>query len=422
MKKVYAVIALVILHSQIFSQVITVSTLAGNGTEGYADGNVNSAMFNRPAGVAVDDTGNVYVADTGNYRLRKITPSGDVSTLAGDGTQGFADGSPNNVKFNGIGDLVIDNFGNIYASDFYNNRIRKVSPSGDVSTFAGSGIAGFADGNNATAQFKNPVGLAIDKEGIVYVADQNNNRIRRITGGQVTTIAGDGAAGYIDGNALSSRFDYPTDIEVVGQDLYVVDNWNNKIRKISSGQVSTISGSNYGFADGTLANAKFYNPLKLVSNKSFDLFITDTMNNRIRKISGNQVSTLSGSIVGFEDGNVGNAKFYSPNGIAIDNQGNLYIADAGNNRIRKIMMNSILSTKELMKNKEMIIYPNPAKNEFSLQSLTNELLLLMDTSGRKIQNINLKAGKLQNVDISSLSKGVYILTDGKTKSAKIIKE
>ncbi|MDR6457102.1 sugar lactone lactonase YvrE [Chryseobacterium vietnamense] len=422
MKKIYAVIVSVILHSQIFSQVITVSTLAGNGTEGYADGNVNSAMFNRPAGVAVDDVGNVYVADTGNYRLRKITPSGNVSTLAGDGTQGFADGSPNIVKFNGINDLIVDAFGNIYVSDFYNNRIRKVSPSGDVSTFAGNGTAGFADGDNATAQFKNPAGIAIDKEGIIYVADQNNNRIRRITGGQVTTIAGDGVAGYIDGNALSSRFDYPTDIEVVGQDLYVVDNWNNKIRKISSGQVSTISGSNYGFADGTLANAKFYNPLKLVSNKSADLFITDTMNNRIRKISGNQVSTLSGSILGFEDGTAGNAKFYNPNGITIDNQGNLYIADVGNHRIRKIMMNNVLSTKELMKNREMLIYPNPAKNEFSLQSLTNEWLLLMDISGKKIKNINLKSGKTQNVDISSLPKGVYILTDGKAKSAKIIKE
>ncbi|CAI8886139.1 T9SS type A sorting domain-containing protein [Chryseobacterium sp. IT-36CA2] len=422
MKKIYAVIASVILHSQIFSQVTTVSTLAGNGTEGYADGNVNSAMFNRPAGVAVDDAGNVYVADTGNYRLRKITPSGNVSTLAGDGTQGFADGSPNNVKFNGINDLIVDAFGNIYVSDFYNNRIRKISPSGDVSTFAGNGTAGFVDGDNATAQFKNPAGIAIDKEGIIYVADQNNNRIRRITGGQVTTIAGDGVAGYIDGNALSSRFDYPTDIEVVGQDLYVVDNWNNKIRKISSGQVSTVSGSNYGFADGTLTNAKFYNPLKLVSNKSADLFITDTMNNRIRKISGNQVSTLSGSIVGFEDGIAGNAKFYNPNGITIDNQGNLYIADVGNNRIRKIMMSSVLSTKELMKNREMLIYPNPAKNEFSLQSLTNEWLLLTDISGKKIQNINLKSGKIQNVDISSLPKGVYILTDGKTKSAKIIKE
>jgi sugar lactone lactonase YvrE len=422
MKKIYAVIVSVILHSQIFSQVITVSTLAGNGTEGYADGNVNSAMFNRPAGVAVDDAGNVYVADTGNYRLRKITPSGNVSTLAGDGTQGFADGSPNIVKFNGINDLIVDAFGNIYVSDFYNNRIRKVSPSGDVSTFAGNGTAGFADGDNATAQFKNPAGIAIDKEGIIYVADQNNNRIRRITGGQVTTIAGDGVAGYIDGNALSSRFDYPTDIEVVGQDLYVVDNWNNKIRKISSGQVSTISGSNYGFADGTLANAKFYNPLKLVSNKSADLFITDTMNNRIRKISGNQVSTLSGSILGFEDGIAGNAKFYNPNGITIDNQGNLYIADVGNHRIRKIMMNNVLSTKELMKNREMLIYPNPAKNEFNLQSLTNEWLLLMDISGKKIKNINLKSGKTQNVDISSLPKGVYILTDGKAKSAKIIKE
>ncbi|WP_213278517.1 T9SS type A sorting domain-containing protein [Chryseobacterium indologenes] len=422
MKKIYVVIVSVILHSQIFSQVITVSTLAGNGTEGYADGNVNSAMFNRPAGVAVDDAGNVYVADTGNYRLRKITPSGNVSTLAGDGTQGFADGSPNSVKFNGINDLIVDAFGNIYVSDFYNNRIRKVSPSGDVSTFAGNGTAGFADGDNATAQFKNPAGIAIDKEGIIYVADQNNNRIRRITGGQVTTIAGDGVAGYIDGNALSSRFDYPTDIEVVGQDLYVVDNWNNKIRKISSGQVFTISGSNYGFADGTLANAKFYNPLKLVSNKSADLFITDTMNNRIRKISGNQVSTLSGSILGFEDGIAGNAKFYNPNGITIDNQGNLYIADVGNHRIRKIMMNNVLSIKELMKNREMLIYPNPAKNEFSLQSLTNEWLLLMDISGKKIKNINLKSGKTQNVDISSLPKGVYILTDGKTKSAKIIKE
>jgi sugar lactone lactonase YvrE len=422
MKKIYTLIAAGMLYSQIFSQVITVTTLAGTGTAGYADGAAHVAMFKYPDGIAVDNAGNVFVGDSGNYRLRKISPDGTVSTIAGDGTQGFADGVAGAAKFNGIDDLVVDAFGNIYVSDFYNNRIRKITSSGDVSTFAGSGVSGFADGNSATAQFKNPAGLIIDGVGNMYVADQNNNRIRRISGGQVTTIAGDGVAGYVDGNALSGRFDYPTDVAIVGQDIYVVDNWNNKIRKISGNQVSTVSGSNYGFADGTLSSAKFYNPLQLATNNLGDLFVTDTMNNKIRKISGNQVSTLSGSVLGFSDGDAVNAKFFNPNGIAVDNLGNLYIADTGNHRIRKVTVNSVLSVNELVKSKEMILYPNPAKNDFTVKSLQNESLLLIDASGRKIKNIDLKANQNKNVDISSLPKGVYILTDGKNKSAKIIKE
>lgn len=426
MKKIYTIIAAVLMAPQIFSQTVTVTTLAGTGTAGYLDGNTGVAMFNSPQGVGVDNAGNVYVSDSGNYRLRKITPDGNVFTLAGDGTQGFADGSAGIAKFNGLADLVSDSSGNIYIADFYNNRIRKVAPTGDVSTFAGSGVSGFADGNNAVAQFKNPAGLTIDASGRIYVADQNNNRIRQIFGGQVITIAGDGTNGYLDGNAISSKFDYPTDVAINGQDIYVVDNWNNKIRKISSGQVSTVSGSSYGFADGDLATAKFYNPLNLVTNAAGDIFITDTVNNRIRKISGNQVSTLAGTgISGFADGNSAVAKFKNPGGIAIDNQGNLYIADNPNHRIRKVTINSdnvVLSVNDLLKSKEMILYPNPAKNEFTIKSHQNESLLLMDLSGKKIQNVNLKSDQAENIDISSLPKGVYIITDGKNKSAKIIKE
>jgi len=426
MKKIYTLIAAVLMAPQIFSQTVTVTTLAGTGTAGYLDGNTTVAMFNSPHGVAVDNAGNVYVTDTSNYRIRKITPDGNVSTLAGDGTQGFADGPAGSAKFNGLIDLVLDSSGNIYVTDFYNNRIRKVTSTGDVSTFAGNGISGFADGNNTVAQFKNPAGLAIDTSGHIYVADQNNNRIRQIFGGQVTTIAGDGTNGYLNGNAISSKFDYPTDVAISGQDLYVVDNWNNKIRKISSGQVSTVSGSSSGFADGDLATAKFYNPLNLVTNAVGDIFITDTVNNRIRKISGNQVSTLAGTgVFGFADGNAAQAQFRNPCGIAIDNQGNLYIADNPNNRIRKITINTesiVLSVNDLSKNKEMVLYPNPAKNEFTIKSHQNESLLLMDVSGKKIQNVNLKSGQAENIDISSLPKGVYIITDGKNKSAKIIKE
>jgi len=159
----------------------TVSTLAGLGTAGYANGAGVTAQFNNPSGVAVDSAGTVYVADTNNNRIRKVLPDGMVSTLAGSGTLGFADGVAATAQFNFPNGIAVDSTGTVYVADSFNHRIRKIQPDGTVSTLAGSGTLGFADGAGMTSQFNLPTGVTVGSAGTVYVADQNNHRIRKIT-------------------------------------------------------------------------------------------------------------------------------------------------------------------------------------------------------------------------------------------------
>jgi len=157
-----------------------VSTFAGS-TEGFADGAGNTAQFNYPTGVAVDSSDNVFVADSGNHRIRKITPAGVVSTFAGTGTEGFANGAGNTAQFNFPGGVAVGSSDNVFVADQFNHRIRKITPAGVVSTFAGTGAEGHADGTATEAQFNYPAGVAVDSSGNVYVADLGNNRIRKIT-------------------------------------------------------------------------------------------------------------------------------------------------------------------------------------------------------------------------------------------------
>ena len=221
------------------------TTLAGisnfhGGNEGYIDGNGASAKFSTPSGVAVDASGNVYVADTNNHRIRKITSSGVVSTFAGSGVAGFSDGSATVAKFNYPTGITIDTAGNLYIADKTNHRIRKITPSGLVSTIAGSGIAGFTDAAGILAKFNSPSGIAIDSSGNLFIADTSNHRIRMIDSNNiVTTYAGSGVAGYADGTGTVARFNFPTGIAVNGMgNVYVADKSNHRIRKITSTSVS----------------------------------------------------------------------------------------------------------------------------------------------------------------------------------------
>jgi len=208
-----------------------VSTIAGSGTEGFADGAGTAAQFNLPTGIAIDAEGNLYVSDSGNNRIRKITPTGVVSTIAGSGTAGFVDGTGTAAQFNSPGEIVIDAAGNLCLTD--NHSIRKVTPAGVVTTFAGNGTAGYADGTGSAARFNGLSGKAIDAAGNFYAADMENNRIRKVTPtGVVTTIAG-GAEGFADGVGSAARFFRPSGIVIdAGGDLYVADRLNHRIRKI----------------------------------------------------------------------------------------------------------------------------------------------------------------------------------------------
>ena len=319
-----------------------VSTLAGSGTAGSADGTGSAAQLNNPAGVAIDSSGTVYVADWGDYRIRKITSAGVVTTLAGSGTVGFADGTGSAAQFNNPVSVAVDSSGTVYVGDYYNNRVRKITSAGVVTTLAGSGVAGSADGTGSAAQFNYPYGVAVDSSGTVYVADSFGNRIRKITSaGVVTTLAGSGTAGFADGTGSAAQFNYPNGVAVDSSGtVYVADAGNNRIRKITpSGVVTTLAGSGVaGFADGTGTAAQFDGSRGVAVDSSGTVYVSDLNNQRIRKITpSGVVTTLAGSgTTGFADGTGSTAQFNSPNGVAVDSSGTVYVADYGNNRVRVI--------------------------------------------------------------------------------------
>jgi sugar lactone lactonase YvrE len=295
----------------------------------------------------VDSVGNVYVADYGNNRIRRITPGGVVTTLAGSlsNTSGSTDGTGTNASFNIPTGVAVDSAGNVYVADFGNHRIRKITPTGVVSTLAGSS-QGSTDGTGTNASFNYPHGVAVDSVGNVYVADQVNNRIRRITPeGVVTTLAGSlsNTSGSTDGTGTNASFSAPRGVAVdsVGN-VYVADIGNHRIRRITStGVVTTLAGSlsnSNGSIDGTGTNSQFSNPTGVAVDSAGNVYVADQSNQRIRKItSTGVVTTLVGSSSGSADGTGTNATFSGPTGVAVDSVGNVYVADQINHRIRRII-------------------------------------------------------------------------------------
>lgn len=261
-----------------------VSTFAGS-TEGSADGVGGAAQFNQPVDVAVDAAGNVYVADSMNRRIRKITPAGVVTTLAGS-TQGFADGVGAAAQFASPAGVAVDAAGNVYVADAGNHRIRKITPVAVVSTLAGS-TQGFADGVGAAARFNDPHGVAVDTAGNVFVADLSNHRIRRVTpAGAVSTVAGS-TAGFVDGAGATARFNNPIDLAVdAAGNVYVADFSNFRLRKVTpGGLVSTPAGSSSGFSDGVGIAAQFSALRGIAVDAAGTVYVGDGSNHRVRVVN-----------------------------------------------------------------------------------------------------------------------------------------
>jgi len=334
-----------------------VTTLAGtSGVAGAVDGNGTGAQFTYPYGIAVDSAGNVYVSDTGTQTIRKITPGGGVSTIAGsDGVTGSVDGTGSAALFNGPQGVAVDSSGNVYVSDTNNCTIRRITSAGVVSTFAGSaGQVGNSDGAGGSARFNYPAGLSIDTAGNVYVADFANSTVRKITpAGAVTTIVGAaGQSGTTDGPAGSARLNHPQGIAVdPSGNVYIIDTSNQTVREflIGTGGVVTLAGNPgfLGHSDGGGASATFFYPGGIGTNGSGTIYIADTGNHRIRAMTTNgSVSTLAGSAgpSGSTDGSGTSASFLYPDGVAVDSSGNVYVADSGNNTIRKITASGSVST------------------------------------------------------------------------------
>ncbi len=319
----------------------TVSTVAGS-EKGYQDGTGANAYFSGPAGVCVDAQGNLFVADHYNQKIRKITPAGVVTTFAGS-DRGYADGTGAAAKFWNPTGIAIDPQGNIFVADPGNHRIRKITPGGAVSTVAGTDPYGYADGPGGSARFFSPEDLALDAQGNIYVGDANNYKVRKITpGGVVSTLAGS-TYGYLDGAGTGAQFYTPRGMQCDAQgNVYVSDYFNNKIRKITpAGVVTTLAGSTYGWADGAPATAKFDGPRGMIVTAQGEIYVTEDRNNTIRKLAANlTVSTLCGqpglTWSDWKDGTLAEAKFRTPMDICADAQGNFYIADFNNSRIRKI--------------------------------------------------------------------------------------
>lgn len=307
-----------------------------------------NARFKRPEGIAVASNGTYYVADSESHSIRKVTPDGTVTTLAGAGTYGFADGLGRSAMFSSPKGVALDASGTLYVADAGNNRIRKVTTAGEVTTLAGSGTYGFADGVATVAQFKSPEAVVVDPLGTVYVSDRSNQRIRKIAPtGAVTTLAGAGSPGFLDGPASSAQFSDPGSLAFdLSGNLLVADTSNHRIRRVTpAGDVTTLAGSgSAGYANGPALSAQFFYPKGLAVNASGEVFLSD--DSRIRKISTTgQVTTFSGIAGwGFADGDVPTARFNSPVGISVDAVGNLFIADSGNQRIRKLSPTGIVST------------------------------------------------------------------------------
>jgi sugar lactone lactonase YvrE len=322
----------------------TVSTLAGNGKPGFFDGSGVAASFTQPRGVAVDASGNVYVADQLNHAIRKIGPGSLVSTLAGIGKPDYGDGEASGASFNTPSGVAVDSSGNVYVADTQNHAIRMISPAGLVSTFAGNGTPGFVNGRAGAASFNNPIGIAVDSRDTLYVADSANHAIRAISQkGDVTTLAGTGKSGFVNGTGTAASFSGPTGVAVDSSgSVYVADLGNVVVRKINSaGVVSTLAGSGkFGFADGVGVAASFNDPAGVAVDSSGNVYVADVVNEAIRKISpAGVVTTLAGAgkgSAGFVNGTGVDARFSSPSGVAADSNGNVYVADVLNHAIRKI--------------------------------------------------------------------------------------
>ncbi|MES2777277.1 MAG: NHL repeat-containing protein [Bacteroidota bacterium] len=320
-----------------YSSTAVVSTLAGS-TAGFANGTGTATKFSNPNGIVIDKTGNIYAVDYSNNCIRKITPAGQVGNLAGS-SPGFSEGNGSMAKFDHPQSIAVDGNGNFYVTDVNNQYIRKITVSGDVSTIR--------DSSGMPVKFPGLGGIAVDNNENIFVA--SDSRVIKITpAGIVTTLAGS-TRGFSDGTGSNARFTEITGIVIAPDgNLFVADWFNSRVRKISPlGEVTTFAGSTYGHVDGTRQSAKFEAVYGIAIDANSNLYVTDNLllgivsptNHCIRKITpAGVVTTIAGSLYGYSDGVGAAAKFNSPMGIAADANGNLYVADSDNNRIRKITL------------------------------------------------------------------------------------
>jgi uncharacterized protein (TIGR03437 family) len=398
MRTLLAVSAL-LLSAISHAQVIT--TVAGGGGNGVGDGAAaTAATLQQPSGVAVDSAGNLYIADGQDQRVRKVNAAGLITTFAGTGNRDFSgDGSQAaNAGLNQPSSVAVDSSGNVYIADRLNHRVRKVTPTGLISTFAGNGTAGFSgDGGAAgSANLNSPSVVAVDSSGNVYIGDTNNRRVRRVTpSGTISTYAGNGNVNFSGdgGPAISAGISSPAGLAFDSQgNLYVSDGTNRVRRITAAGVISTFAGSGGTGTTGdggAAASATLSTPAGLAVDAAGNLYISDEFNNKVRKVNATgTISTYAGgALVGgdFGDGNQAtNASLALPIGLAIDLNGNLLIADSNHGRIRKVSASAappIAVSANSMSFSYQIGGTAPAKQTLTVTSSVGVLNVSVTASG-----------------------------------------
>lgn len=406
----------------------TISTAGGGGLIGFGgDGfAATGAQLNYPTAVAFDTQGNAYIADAANHRVRKVSAGGVISTLAGTGTGGYnGDGGPAmNAQLYSPSGVAADAAGNVYVSDFDNNRIRKIDAGGIISTFAGTGAAGFSGdgGQAALAKINNPYGITIDAAGNVYFAEFYSNRIRKVdAAGIISTFAGTGVqgSGGDGGPAVNAQFYYPQSVSAgPSGNIYIADMYNGKVRKVDvNGTITTFAGTGTtGFSGdgGPAINAQFSSPRSVAEDALGNVYISDANNDRIRKVDGSgTISTFAGTgAIGFsgDGGPALNARFYTPVGLAIDAGANLFIADQNNHRIRKICLpGCLVGIHALHETNKLVLFPNPARGFFNIQldyEISKGEIILINATGQEVHRQPVSRG-LSGIALPALSKGLY---------------
>ena len=419
------------------AQVNIITTIAGTDSFGYSgdNGAATNAKLKAPEGVCLDKLGNIYIADAGNNRIRKIDiTTGIITTIAGNGTAGYL--GDNDVAINAElwapEAFCIDSAGDMYIADALNHRIRKITvATGIITTIAGTGVAGdIGDGNPATdAELNGPSSVCVDKYGNIYIADYYNNKIRKInsTTGIISTIVGSGAQGYFGDGALAINAALYGPLEVVTDsvgNIFISDQWNNVVRRVdaTTGIITTIAGNGtlgYSGDNSDATDAHLSQPAGLFIDKDNNIFIADYGNGSIRKITGSGI-TSSGEVTGvittvagkgvtgfFGDGGPAtNAKLFCSD-VCFDTYGNMIIADYENNRIRKV--NNALAVNQFNKTNELALFPNPTKGKFIVQTTSGNAEIFISTiAGEKVYRIT-SHSKETPVDISNQPPGVYMV-------------
>jgi len=328
----------------IYEKGCQVSTIAGTGEKGLKDGPALSALFYKPIRLSQKSDGTIVAADIYNNAIRTLDPNGTVTTICGTGELGSTDGPAKSALLSHPHAVAVGLDGSVYIGEASGRKLRVIDLSGNLLTLAGSGEKGYQDGKGKEALFNTILSVTVDRDGNVLACDIANNRIRKITtDGRVTTIAGTGAWGYKDGKASEAEFLMPMDLCVDKKgNMYIADIGNHCIRKIDSkNMVTTIAGKAgiVGYVDGEGNNALFYQPHGIAVNEKGEIFVADMLNHAIRKITPEGfVTTLAGTReIGFKDGEGKDSRFNRPGGVMVYRDGSIIVADIDNNALRTII-------------------------------------------------------------------------------------